>query len=56
MMGKENNKDRIDGKDIDGGPIPGQLESDNAFSDKGLENHETTTNAMKQKGSKRLFD
>ncbi|WP_338472274.1 hypothetical protein R4Z10_05885 [Niallia sp. XMNu-256] len=53
-MAKENNKERIDGKDIDGGPVPGQLESDNAFSEKGLENLELTNQAMKQKGSQRL--
>jgi hypothetical protein len=55
-MVKENNKERTEGKDMSGGPIPNQLESDNAFSDKGLENLEFTNNAIKQKSSKRLFD
>ena len=29
---KENNKERMEGKDMSGGPIPNQLESDNAFN------------------------
>ncbi len=55
-MVKDRDKEHIAGKDMDGGPIPGQLESDNAFSEKGLENLEFTNNTMKQKNSKRLFD
>lgn len=57
IMEKDNHKKRTKaGKDIDGGPIPSQLESDNAFSDKGLENLEFTNKAVNQKSSKRLFD
>ena len=47
-MTRENDKQRASGRDIDRGPIASPLESDNAFSDKGLENAELTNNAMKK--------
>ncbi|WP_162990395.1 hypothetical protein [Mesobacillus foraminis] len=42
---KENKPEGVKGDEMDGGPVGGSLNTDNAFSDRGLENasllHET---------------
>lgn len=43
-----NKRQRGTNRDIDGGPIEGRLNSDNAFSDQGLNNAESTRKAAKK--------
>lgn len=51
MLEENNNAERTSAKvtdDMDGGPIEGHLNSDNAFSDKGLNNADLTRKALKK--------
>ncbi|WP_158701722.1 hypothetical protein [Lentibacillus sp. Marseille-P4043] len=47
---ENNNADKSarDNDNLDGGPVENRLNSDNAFSDKGLENRRSMQNAVKK--------
>ncbi|MGY0691891.1 hypothetical protein ACW2QC_03750 [Virgibacillus sp. FSP13] len=53
-MDKNNTEKTARGYDnIDGGPVENRLNSDNAFSDKGLENRRLTQEAVKKTDQKK---